>query len=150
RRSMEALLAREPLAGRVLLTGKLAAAEVAAWMAAADVFCLPSHSEGCPNVVLEAISCGCPVVATRGGGAPGIVGAEGGILVPPERPDELAAALRAVLAKPWDRAAIAHSSARSWDEVAEETHEVCETVLERRSARRSGEAAGRMKITVVT
>ena len=42
-------------------------------MNAADVFCLPSHREGCPNVILEAMNCGCRVVATAVGGIPELV-----------------------------------------------------------------------------
>ena len=41
-------------------------------MAAADVITLPSYMEGCPNVVLEALACGRPVVATNVGGIPEI------------------------------------------------------------------------------
>ena len=42
-------------------------------MAAADLVTLPSYMEGCPNVVLEALACGRPVVATNVGGIPEIL-----------------------------------------------------------------------------
>ncbi len=53
------------------------------WMNASDVLCLPSLNEGLPNVALEAMACGIPVVASRVGGVPEIVH-EGvnGLLVP--------------------------------------------------------------------
>jgi teichuronic acid biosynthesis glycosyltransferase TuaC len=47
--------------------------DVAVWMAAADLVTLPSYMEGCPNVVLEALACGRPVVATNVGGIPEIM-----------------------------------------------------------------------------
>jgi glycosyltransferase involved in cell wall biosynthesis len=81
--------------------------EIATWMNACDVLCLPSLSEGLPNVVLEAMACGLPVVASRVGGVPEIV-REGvnGLLVPPGDSRILAATLNKALATRWDAAAI--------------------------------------------
>jgi L-malate glycosyltransferase len=68
--------------------------DVAALLAAFDVFTLPSLYEGLPNAVLEAMACGKPVVATAVDGTPEVV-AEGetGLLVPPRDPDRLSGAL---------------------------------------------------------
>jgi glycosyltransferase involved in cell wall biosynthesis len=69
--------------------------------AAADAAVLPSHSEGSPNALLEAAAYQCPIVATAVGGVPEIlVHGESGLLIPPHRPDALAAALHEVLADP--------------------------------------------------
>ena len=67
-------------------------------MAAGDVFCLPSLSEGLPTVVCEAMACGRAVVATAVDGTPEIVDDEAtGLLVPPRDADALAGALRRLL-----------------------------------------------------
>jgi glycosyltransferase involved in cell wall biosynthesis len=91
--------------------------EIPLWMSACDVLCLPSLNEGLPNVALEAMACGLPVVASRVGGVPEIV-QEGvnGFLVPPSDPNALAEALRRSLATKWNREAIRTSVSQfDWD-----------------------------------
>jgi glycosyltransferase involved in cell wall biosynthesis len=103
--------------------------EVAVWMAAADLVTLPSYMEGCPNVVLEALACGRPVVATNVGGIPEIMNDACGRLVPPREPVGLARALASVLDATWDAAAISAHWSRSWITVAAELLAVFESVL---------------------
>ena len=97
-------------------------------MAAADLFCFPSYSEGCPNVLIEALSSGCPVVASGVGGIPELVKSDCGILIPPKDEARLTEALRIGLSRVWDHNRIASSLSRTWDDVAKETYEICQLV----------------------
>jgi glycosyltransferase involved in cell wall biosynthesis len=75
--------------------------DVPALMAAADVFCLPSHFEGLPMSVIEAMLTGLPVVATDiRGPREQVVPEETGLLVPPMAVAPLAAALSRLAADP--------------------------------------------------
>jgi teichuronic acid biosynthesis glycosyltransferase TuaC len=94
--------------------------EVPAWMAAADLITLPSYMEGCPNVVLEALACGRPVVATNVGGIPEIMSDSSGYLVPPRDTAALVHALESTLDRTWDAVSISSRWSRSWNVVAEE------------------------------
>ncbi len=106
--------------------------DVAIWMAAADLVTLPSYMEGCPNVVLEALACGRPVVATNVGGIPEIMSDGCGCLVPARKPAELARALASVLDRSWDAAAISAQSSRSWSTVAAELLVLFESLVTNR------------------
>ncbi|HXG43473.1 MAG TPA: glycosyltransferase [Gemmatimonadales bacterium] len=97
RRRLEPLAAR--LApGRVRWHGVLEGA--ARLYSAFDCFVLSSRTEGTPIALFEAIAAGVPVVATRVGGVPDVVGPDEAILVPPGDPGALAAGVRAVFADP--------------------------------------------------
>jgi glycosyltransferase involved in cell wall biosynthesis len=103
--------------GRSRLVGVQPHRDIPKWMNACDVLCLPSLSEGLPNVALEAMACGLPVVASRVGGVPEIVEhGVNGLLVPAGESHALAAALREALTRSWDRWTIRRSIERfDWD-----------------------------------
>ena len=66
-----------------------------------DIFIQPSHHEGLPNTVLEAMAAGLPVVATSVGGTPElVVNGETGLLVPSRDSDALAGAITELLEQP--------------------------------------------------
>lgn len=123
----DALAARvAPLGERVQLVGSRPLAQVATWMTAADVLVLPSHAEGTPNVVLEALASGRRVVATAVGGIPDLITEDAlGALVPPRDPSALAGALVRALATPYAPAAVAALGARGgWDASAAALYDV--------------------------
>jgi glycosyltransferase involved in cell wall biosynthesis len=100
-RPLESLVREFGLDGRVRLLGRRPNAEVAVWVSAADVLCLPSLREGCPNVVLEALASGRPVVASNVGGVPELLDQDNGLLVPPGQPQLLGEALAAAVSRDW-------------------------------------------------
>jgi glycosyltransferase involved in cell wall biosynthesis len=114
------------LEGRVRLVGVQPPDIVATWMAASDLVTLPSYSEGHPNVLVEALACGRPVVATPVGGIPEVVDPSCSLIVPPRDPVALAAALRETLEREWDDHALSRRFSRDWAEVARETLAACE------------------------
>lgn len=109
--------------------GAQSPAEVARWMHAADLVTLPSYSEGHPNVLIEALACGRPVVATPVGGIPEVVAENSGILVPARDAIALAAGLDTALERCWDHAALARMYSRDWQQVARETLLACEEAV---------------------
>jgi teichuronic acid biosynthesis glycosyltransferase TuaC len=139
RPALERLIAAHRLERHVTLVGERPHAEIPLWMAAADVFCLATRSEGWSNVLLEALACGRPVVATRVGGNPEIVPDERyGLLVEPQDDAALAGGIAAALERTWDPADLAaHAHRHPWDEAAHRVLEEFEQALAvHRDARR--------------
>jgi glycosyltransferase involved in cell wall biosynthesis len=85
---------------QVVFHGAIAHEHLPAWFQAADLLVLASRSEGVPNVLLEAMACGLPFVASAVGGIPEIAGLGASLLVPPEQPDALADAMSQMLSQP--------------------------------------------------
>ena len=125
RRGLMRQARRLGISGSVAFLGSRRHDEVARWMNVADCLCLPSRSEGMPNVVMEALASGAPVVATSVGEVPLLVedGRNGRVVGDgPEEsvPERLAAALAGTLAAEWDRQAISECmSAYTWEAAAE-------------------------------
>ncbi len=134
RTELETLVLNQQIQHKVTFVGTLSTQELGQWYAASDVLALPSYNEGCPNVVMEAINSGRPVVATRVGGVPELVTSNCGILVRTRDVAALTKALEEALVRKWDHAAIARSGHRSWEDVADELFTVCEEVLARQAS----------------
>lgn len=91
RQSLEELVKESNLGDCVTFVGQVPNEEVLEYMAASDVFALPSLSEGFPIVSLEAMASGLPIVATKVGGLPEIIkDGENGFLVEPRNPGQIA------------------------------------------------------------
>ncbi|HEX7158944.1 MAG TPA: glycosyltransferase family 4 protein, partial [Edaphobacter sp.] len=87
-------------------------------LAAADIFVLPSRSEGFSNAIVEAMAASLPVVATNvGGNAEAVKHGVTGFIVPPEDPEGLAGAIKRLLA---DRAMAAEMGIAGRDLTAEQ------------------------------
>jgi glycosyltransferase involved in cell wall biosynthesis len=126
---LRALAARLGIEDRVVFAGPRGRSELAAWYSAADLFVLASGHEGCPNVVLEALACGTPVVATPVGNIPELLDGVG-IVVEREVP-ALAAGIEEALAREWDREAIrARIEPRTWAAVGREVMEEVEAAMD--------------------
>jgi starch synthase len=117
--------------GVILIPGMLAKTEVIQILSHATVFVCPSEYEPLGIVNLEAMACGCAVVASAVGGIPEVV-AEGvtGLLVPPGDDAALAEAVNALIREP-GRAAAYGARGReravtefSWDRIAAQTAEL--------------------------
>lgn len=114
----------------VQLQGAVTPALVAEFMGASDLFCLPSIREGRPNVIIEALAVGLPVVASKVGGIPELVGDHNGILIEPGQPELLATALELGFARIWDSRKIAESQEiNTWSNCANQYLELFARVI---------------------
>ena len=129
------LIRTHGLADTLVLPGSVGGPAKAAWLRHADVFVLPSYSEGMPVAVLEALSAGCPVIITEACAVPEVAQAQAGIVINPNV-GELTAALSALLEDESRRAlmgvrarALAEASF-DWDAIGRRTIALCREVTQ--------------------
>ena len=139
-------LAREcRVADRVRLLGRLPQDRLPEVYSAADVLVLVSTHEGWPNVLLESMACGTPVIASGIDGIADIVASrEAGRIVHEPNPDHLAAAIRDLLAAVPARAATrAYAERFDWQSTTEGQialfREICERTPDRQGAAHPGQ-----------
>jgi teichuronic acid biosynthesis glycosyltransferase TuaC len=116
RDELQVHIERLGLAREVKLLGALPQDQLAAWYGAADMLVLASEREGWPNVLLESMACGTPVVATSIWGTPEVVATEAaGVLMGERSATGLVTALRRLMARwPTARAVRAYAEGFSW------------------------------------
>ena len=117
RSELERRAARLGVGDRVRFLGNVAQEELVAWYNAADYLVLTSSREGMPNVVLESLACGTPVIATAVGGVPELIDSDDvGYQLPERSPAALVQAVRTLEASPLDRRRVArHGATFGWD-----------------------------------
>lgn len=105
------------LADRVHFLGPISPDDLKWPLSAADVFVLSTRNEGWANVILEAMACGVPVIASDvGGNAEVVCRPDLGEIVPFDDQEALTQALDRALAKPWNHAEIrTYAEENSWD-----------------------------------
>ncbi|MEW9798983.1 glycosyltransferase [Alteromonas sp. CYL-A6] len=113
---IEAWCAATPsLNGRVTLLGQVNHAALPAWIQHATALALPSYNEGVPNVVLEAMACGTPVLATRVGGIPEVLPGDCGVLIDPRSDEAVTQGLAELLQTTWNSDTIkTHAQRFTW------------------------------------
>ncbi len=115
----------------VRLLGFIPDSQINLWFNAADIFVLPSLSEGNPTVMFEALGVGLPFVGTKVGGVPEIITSEDyGLLVEPANPQDLAEKILIALDKSWDNKKIKkYAEQFTWENIAKETVEIYENAI---------------------
>lgn len=120
---VQALIQEKQLEEGIHLVGPQPQKTLARWMAAADVFVLPSYHEGFGLVALEAMAVGTPVVGSNVGGLPYLLANDAGILVEPQNSQSLAKGIEQALSRPEERYTEAKSEIvkkHSYETIAQE------------------------------
>ena len=99
--------------------GMVSPDQIPSYMSAFDYLCVSSIGEGWPNVILEAMACGKPVIATDVGGNPEAVSSDKvGLIVPAQNPDAMSKAMDQAMRINWDRDTIVqYAKSHSWNQV---------------------------------
>jgi glycosyltransferase involved in cell wall biosynthesis len=129
---LKALASSTGVAPRVRFLGTIGQEQLKEYYSAADVFVLASSREGLANVLLEAMACGTPVVATNVGGTPEVISSpEAGVLMEHRTSEALVEAVHTLLANYPDRKATErHAQRFTWAQTTAGQLELFRTLLE--------------------
>jgi teichuronic acid biosynthesis glycosyltransferase TuaC len=132
--ALQRLASRLNCADICTFVGPVANEELRHYYNAADVSCLASRNEGWPNVVLESLACGTPVVGSSVGAVPEILNQpELGIVVDPT-PESIHAGLVQAIARRWNSDVLAaYARAKTWDSVAARVEGFLQRSIQRQS-----------------
>jgi len=123
---LKVMVEKMNLVDKVFFVGARPNSELPLWYSSADVFCLATSGEGSPNVIMEALACGCPVVVSSVGGIPDIM-SEGflGNMFNLQDTNGLTEALDNFFSREWDHMRIRkHMERYSWGWCAENIDDV--------------------------
>ncbi len=120
RERLEALARRLGVADRVHFAGMIQPDQLKWWYSASDVLVLCSSREGWPNVLLEAMACGTPVVATNVGGIKEMLTQDVGLILAERSSAALVSALKNLFSVPPERQKVRrHAEQFAWDQTSQ-------------------------------
>ncbi|WP_198470857.1 glycosyltransferase [Acetomicrobium sp. S15 = DSM 107314] len=134
-KQVEQILEVQEVRHKCIFTGMLTGEQKLAALSRADIFVLPSYSEGFSMAILEVLACGLPVVITHQCNFPEVAEANAGIVIDPDV-DQLTAALYKLIENPELRGEMGSNGRRlvmehfTWDRIAEQMMELYQSVLE--------------------
>ena len=131
RTELEQLVAKLALQERVFFMGNIQQHELPGYYACANLLVLASSREGMPNVLLEALACGTPVVATNVGGSPEVITSiDAGELIAKRTIESIAISITAVLSRKLPPASVRKlAELFSWSKVSESQHLLLEQLI---------------------
>lgn len=135
RRNLELMVHEYALIQNISFVGKVSHKDIPQWLCKNDIFVLPSNSEGVPNVLLEAMAVGLPIIATNVGGIPDIIiNKRNGYLVEPESPQEIAEKIQYLISNPQMRKIISKNNKidiqkYSWNNIVQTLEGIYSTII---------------------
>ena len=124
------------LENNVKLIGFIPDESMSLWMNTADLFVLPSLTEGNPTVMFECLGCGIPFIGTRVGGVPEVINSDDyGLLVDPGNSNDLAEKILIGLEREWDRKKILqYADQYSSEKISKQIMSIYDSISNRESS----------------